>query len=356
MGFFTDQERAEVQISRMILHVVSKNNDDFAPQAELDIEGVDHLEFFRTRLLDAAVDSVHTFKDVSDTKSTLERMAGGHAGFQEGAQELSRRFGDAHPKTSTAGAFFVFELVVEDPAVRLYGMIKYDYREAVELYQNDGRNALRQIVQAFVQEKGAIQKSAVVRTRGGVADVAVSARDRMGTAPDLTDYFERFLGVKRDRNDTELSNDLRSVLRSSLEDVRDHLPDRNVPRALRAAKEALQGRESVDDEAVREAIWVASGRPESEAVRADVTKSVDRHLKAKRLAGVNFRPNPDVLRTAARRRIRTAEGVLVEFPGDLEGTSVRSEEQPDGGVVIIVKTAEKLAEDGTLPDKTRAGG
>ena len=119
MSFFTDTEQAELTIRRMILHVVSKKNDEFAPQAELDLEGVDHLDFFRARLLDSAVDSVHTFKDVSDTKSTLQRMAEGGVSFQEGAQELSRRFGDAHPKTSTSGAFFVFELTVEDPNVRL---------------------------------------------------------------------------------------------------------------------------------------------------------------------------------------------------------------------------------------------
>jgi hypothetical protein len=141
-----------------------------------------------------------------------------------------------------------------------------------------------------------------------------------------------------------------------LEEVRDHLPDRDVPRALRTAKEALQGRESVDDDAVREEVLVASGRPEGEDVRQSVTKSVDRHLKSRRLTGVSFRPDPAVLRTAARRRMRTAEGVLIEFPGDLEGTTVRREMLDDGGVVITVKTAEKLAEDGTLPDKTRARG
>jgi len=354
VGFFTDGELAELSIQRMILHVVSKKNDEFEPQAELELNGVNHLDFFRARLLDSAVDSVHTFKEVSDTKTTLRKMAGGQVSFQEGAQELSRRFGDQHPKTSTSGAFFVFELTVEDPAVRLYGMIKYDYREAVELYQNEGKNALRQIVQAFVQEKGAIQKSAIVRTRYGEPEAAVSARDRMGNAPDLTDYFERFLGVKRDRDNLQLSRDLTAALRSTLEEVRDHLPDRDVPRALRTAKQTLQARESVDDQAVREAVFVAGGRPEGEDVRAALTRSVDRQLRSRRLTGVSFKPDPAVLRTAPRRRLRTAEGVTIEFPGDLEGTSVQREETPQGGVVITVKTAEKLTEDGTLPDKTRA--
>jgi hypothetical protein len=353
MGFFNEPELAELRINRMILHVVSKSKDEFVPQPEMDLNGVDHLDFFRARLFDAALDSVHEFKTVSDTKSTIEQIASGFVGFEKGAQDLTRRFDEVHPQTATAGAFFIFEMIVEDPTVRLYGMMKYDYRQAVELYEKHGRNALRQIVQAFVQEKGAIQKSAIVRTRDGVAEAALSARDRMGDAPDLTDYFETFLGVKRERNNAQLSQDLRGALRSAVEELRDHLPDRDVPAALRAAKEALQGREAVDEDAVREAMFVAAGRPQEEEVRAAVDRAVTRHLKAKKLNGVTFKPDAGVLRTAARRRIRTAEGVTVEFPGDQEDKTVRRQLLPGGGATITVQTEEKLVEDGTLPDKSR---
>lgn len=354
MSFFNERELAELRISRMILHVVSKKKDDFVAQPELNISDVDHLEFFRARLLDAAHDSVHEFKAISDTRSSIEQIASGALGFEKGAQDLTRRFDEAHPQTATAGAFFVFELIVEDPAVRFYGMMKYDYRQAVELYEKQGRNALRQIVQAFVQEKGAIQKSAIVRTRNGLTEAALSARDRMGNAPDLTDYFEAFLGVKRERNNAQLSQDLRSALRSVVEELRDHLPNRDVPAALRAAKEALQGREAVDEVAVCEAMVVAAGRPQDEEVRAAVDRAVTRHLRAKKLMGVTFKPDADVLRTAARRRIRTAEGVTIEFPGDQENITVRRQLMPGGGATITVQTEEKLVEDGTLPDRSRA--
>lgn len=353
MGFFNDQELAELRINRMILHVVSKSKDEFVAQPELDLTGVDHLDFFLARLFDAALDSVHEFKASSDTKSTIEQIASGAIGFEKGAQELTRRFDKAHPQTATAGAFFVFELIVDDPTVRLYGMMKYDYRQAVELYEKQGRNALRQIVQAFVQEKGAIQKAAIVRARNGIAEPALSARDRMGNPPDLTDYFEGFLEVKRERNNAQLSQDLRVALRSVVEDLRDYLPDRDVPAALRAAKEALQGREKVDEAAVQEALFVAAGRPEEEAARAAVERAVAKHLKAKKLNGVTFKPDASVLRTAARRRIRTAEGVIIEFPGDQENKTVRRQFLPDGGATITVRTEEKLVEDGTLPDKSR---
>ncbi|MCS0497895.1 TetR/AcrR family transcriptional regulator C-terminal ligand-binding domain-containing protein [Ancylobacter sp. MQZ15Z-1] len=353
MGFFSDEELVNLRINKMTLHVVSKSREEFVAQPELDLSGVDHLDFFLARLVDAALDSVHEFKAGSDAKATIEKIASGSVRFETGAQELTRRFDNVHPQTATAGAFFVFELIVEDPTVRLYGMMKYDYRQAVELYEKQGRNALRQIVQAFVQEKGAIQKSAIVRTRDGVVEEALSARDRMGRAPDLTDYFEAFLDVKRERNNAQLSEDLRGALRSVVEGLRDHLPNRDVPAALRAVKEALQGREEVDEAAVREAMLVAAGRPHEEEVRAAVERAVARQLKAKKLNGVAFKPDASVLRTAARRRIRTAEGVIVEFPGDQENKTVRRQFLPDGGATITVQTEEKLVEDGTLPDRSR---
>lgn len=353
MGFFNERELAELRINRMILHVVSKSKDDFLPQPELELDGVDHLDFFQARLFDAALDSVHQFRDVSDAKTTIEQISSGAVSFEKGAQQLTRRFDEVHPQTATAGAFFIFELIVDDPEVRLYGMMKYDYRQAVELYESSGRNALRQIVQAFVQEKGAIQKSAIVRTVKGIAEAALSARDRMGNAPDLTDYFETFLGVKRERNNAQLSQDLRGAMRSIVEELRDHLPNRDVPAALRAAKESLQGREAVDETAVREAVLVAAGRPEHEDVRVAIDRAVAKQMKAKKLGGVAFKPDPAVFRTAARRRIRTMEGVTVEFPGDQEEKTVRRHLLPDGGATITIQTVEKLVEDGTVPDKAR---
>jgi hypothetical protein len=333
----------------MILHVVG-DEQDFEPQQALS--EIEHEEFFLTRIRDLAGDSVHLFEDASDTKATLTRMAAGQVSFDAGAQEISRRFSLGHVRSSRDGAFFVLELSCELPDTKLFALLKYDYRQAIELYEHEGRNALRQIFQAFIKEKRAIQKFCLVRVQGGVVQAAVSAHDRMGTAPDPTDYFQKFLDLRRERNDFELNTALKEAVRASFEACSSMLPPGRVPQAVAEAKELLRDREQIDDEAIQEAIYVAAGRPQDENVRAELEKVVAQQLRKKRLSGITFTPDPSVLRRAPRRRITTAEGVQIVFPGEEENRAVTKTETLDG-VTIVIKSSEKLVEDGTLSENAR---
>lgn len=334
----------------MIVHVVD-GKKDFVKQPEMSVDGATHVEFFLQRIADAAVSGVHKFEDESRTKSLLEQMASGTLGFEAGGQELARIFSKDHVKSSSAGAFFVFQLGVLDPDVRLYSLIKYDYREAIELYANEGMNALRQIVQAFVKERKSIQKSCLVRIAKGKIAPEVSAFDRMGDAPDLTDYFQRFLEVKRDRDNQELNRRLTDALKGALVDSKKHLPG-SVSEAFASTKSFLSGREVIDDEAVREAVFVAAGRPE-EDVRSEIDKAVAKHMRAQRLTGVTFKPDAAFLKRAARLKLKTVEDVILEYPGEQENRAVTRVQNDDGGWTITIKTAKGLVEDGPVGEKAR---
>lgn len=350
MSFLSDVEVASLRIKNMILHVVG-GKEAFQPQPAM--EGVEHLDFFLARIQDAAVSGVHRFEEKSGVKELLQQIATGNSTFEAGAQELSRRFSNDHVGSSRNGAFFVFELETDEKDVKLFNLIKHDYSEAIELFSEKGRNSLRQIVQAFVRQKRAIQKSCLVRVRKGVVEDGVSAIDRMGESPDLTDYFQKFLEVVRDRDTKELSDRLSEVLRSTLQKCKAHLPNQDVPAALSATKDFLRGRENVDDDGIREALFVAAGRPAEEA-RVEIDKVLTKQLKEKKLAGVSFRPDPATLRRAPRRKIQTAEGVLLVYPGEQENRAVKREKTEDGGWTITIKTTEGLVVDGTLADRSRA--
>lgn len=349
MSFLSDAELASLRIKKMILHVVG-GKEAFQPQPAM--EGVEHIDFFLARIQDAAVSGVHRFEEKSGVKELLQQIAADTSTFEAGAQELSRRFSNDHVGSSRNGAFFVFELGTDDENVTLFSLIKYDYAEAIELFSDKGRNALRQIVQAFVRQKRAIQKSCLVRVRNGVVEDGVSAIDRMGESPDLTDYFQKFLEVVRDRDTKELSDRLSEVLRSTLQKCKAYLPNQDVPAALSATKDFLRGRENVDDEGIREALFVAAGRPAEDA-RVEIDKVLTKQLKDKKLAGVSFRPDPATLRRAPRRKIQTAEGVLLVYPGEQENRAVTREKGESGGWTITIKTTEGLVVDGTLAERSR---
>lgn len=348
LSYLLDEELDSLRVARMIIHVVGQRGTDFVPQPEIDVQ---QEGFFRARIVAEAGDGVHSFAVDSPVKSILEAMAGGQLTFEAGGQLLARRFWEMHVRQSIAGAFFVFELQSEVDGVKLYAMIKYDYREAVELAQAEGRSVLRAIVQAFVKERRAIQKFCLVRLRDGIAEAAVSASDRMKEAPDLTDYFERYLGVSRSRSNDELSAKLNEALRGALEDVKPDLPRGDVGGAVARAKIALQGRATVTNDDVVDAVLHAADRPDDETVRARLETATRRRLRKQNLQDVEFRPNRRTLQVQPRRVIRTAEEVRLEFPAEELGNTVTRQDTPDG--VVFTIRPSRLIEDGTLPDRTR---
>jgi len=348
LGFFTEQEEAGLKLTRMVIHVVGKPGEPFVPQPEIEVQ---QEEFFRLRIISEAGDAIHKFSVHSRVRPIAEEMGAGTITFEKGGQLLAENFWRDHVKQSTSGAFFVCELEAGLPDRKLYALIKYDYREAVELSHADGKSVLRAIVQAFVKERRAVQKFCVIRVVGGKADELISASDRMHEAPDLTDYFAKYLGVERDRSNDELSLRLAEAIRQSVEDLREFMPNRQTGPALAKAKLALQSKEKVSNEDVVDAIMHAAGFPADEKIRTQIEDRTRRNLRRKRLQDVTFKPDATTLQVRPRQYVKTAEEVRLEFPAEQLGQSVIRSEK-DGRIVFTV-TTNRLVEDGTLPDRPR---
>lgn len=345
MGFFTDDERQQLRIQNMILHVVG--DGQFEPQPAREVE---HAQFFLSRIRDTDAAPVHEFRNRSRTRDSLAEIATGEVEFEDGAQALSDAFSGQHRNTARDGAFFIFELRVDDPAVRIYSLIKYDYREAIEqAVEEDGQQRLRQIVHAFIDDKKAIQKSALVRIVGGAAEAQVSARDRTKTSPDIADYFSAFLEVDRTRSDEELNRVLLDTLRQVMVDSADLLPNNDAASALSAAKAHLRDRQQIDQDAIIESVIAAAGHPDEE-VQNVLRHRITRKLQSQRLAGLAFPPDRQVLRRPPIRRIRTTEGVTVTYP---DGVTVARVQREDGPGEIITITTDRIVEETIVREGSR---
>lgn len=347
MSFLSDEEIAGLHVERMIIHLVGKRIE-FRPEAETAVQ---QQEFFQSRIIDHAASAVHTFTEHSNVRPVLQLMGTGDMGFEVGGQELARLFWRDHTGQSTPGAFFVFRLSTGIDGTILFALIKYDYRPVVELAQQGGQNVLREIIQAFVKEKRAVQKFCVVRFRAGAIEDEVSATDRMADAPDLTDYFETYLGVSRARSIQELSTRLNEAMRGSLQELREHLPHGDVAAALVRAKQALQGRGIVTNEDIVDAILHGAERPRDEKVVSRIGRVTRGRLKRSNLTDVEFRPDPARLAVRPRRKVRTAEGARLEYPEDELGRSVTRVET-QAGTTFTIHTAHKLVEDDTVAIRT----
>ena len=349
MGFLTDVERQSLQIEAMILHVVGDEN--FTPEP---VRPVEHATFFVGRILETDVAAVYAFKEVSNARNALERIACGNDAFEAGAQTLSREFSRFHGASARDGAFFIFALRADDPGTQLYSMIKYDYREAIEQAEDeDGQQRLRRIIHAFIDDKKAIQKSALIRVVHGRAEVAVAARDRSKPAPEIADYFATFLDVERSRNDNELNQALVETLRKTFQESKDVLPGNDVARAMRSAKATLRDRQEINEQAVVEAVLAAAGHPQDEEVRSLLQTRTAQRLRTHKLTGLVFRPDRQILRKPSLRKLVTTEGVTVTYPDEADAVTVRRERNPNGGGEVITITTDRIVEDSVVRDPAR---
>jgi hypothetical protein len=341
MSFLSDEESASLRLARMSLHVVG-GDDEFEPQPELRVE---HDDFLLQILRDIGSDSVYRFAENSTTRTTIESIATRRIGFQEGAQALARDFCRLHRGPTKDGAFFVFELGVAEDGVNIYALVKYDYSQALEIVHREGTPGLRRIVEAFVGNKAAIQKSALVRTRSGVAESALSTRDRMGRpSPVLTDFFREYLQVVRDRNDEELTRDVKEAVRMALTDNREFLPRGGLATCVARANNVLRDAQEINEEVIRQAVWIGAGQPAGDEEKARFDNSVDRLVRKKKLTGVAFAPAASILPRNFRRSITTEEGVKLIYNTALEGQVVVEQKLPDGRTQFVV-TTESFTDD-----------
>lgn len=349
MSFLTDIERENLKISEMILHVVGQ--EDFSPQPKLSVQ---HASFFTERILETDVAPVYKFKQKSMCRDELECIAIKKASFQSHAQKLSYEFSRLHGKTAGDGAFFIFELHTSDPHVRIYSLVKYDYREALEqAASGHGVQRLRRIVHALIDDKKAIQKSALIRVCNGNAQAMIAAVDRSRPAPEIADYFATFLDVDRDRNDEDLNKAVVEALRKTLQDSKTILPGNNVAQALRNAKDTLRNRQVIDDGAVIDAVLAAAGHPSDEETCAQLKRRTAQKLRSCKLTGLAFPPDRNVLRKAPVRRLRTTEGVTITYPDEANAVTVQRQRNPSGeGETITIKT-NRVVEDTVVPDHAR---
>ncbi|OOH76605.1 hypothetical protein BOW65_23310 [Pseudomonas koreensis] len=345
MSFFTEEETSNLRITNMILHVVG--SDEFVAEPVREIE---HEEFFIARILDTSADAIYTFREDSATKTLLQEIARGTSTFERGAQSLSATFSRWHVNSSRDGALFIFEMSAGSERTKIYSLIKYDYSEAIEQAAPEDGGLLRRIVHAFVADKKAIQKSALIRVVDGEAEPLVCARDRMKRAPEIVDYFANFLDVVRSMSDQELNLKVVSLLRDTLSACKADLPT-SVPSAFSIAKGALAQRREINEDAIIDSILLAAGNPSDERVISRLQSTTQRKIRTAKIENLVFPTDQSVLGRPPMRRIRTTEGVTVLYPDGVGMTVVR-EPKASGGEIITIDT-QSITEDKLVSDNPR---
>lgn len=173
-------------------------------------------------------------------------------------------------------------------------------------------------------------------------------------SPIITDFFRKYLQVKRERDDEELTTAVKDVVKTALHDNREFLPKTNFATCVSHANAVLRNAPEINDEVIQQAVWVGAGQPAADEIKERFEKSTRRLIRRKKLEGISFSPSKRMLPQSVRRTITTDEGVKIEYNTALEGQTVLIENTIAGETRFVITTQGYTDDVNTNQDRRTA--
>ena len=121
MAIFSPTESDNLQLHRLVFHVVGPNDDELRILPE--IEPAQFAGLFLARLRESDSGNVFRFKGESETLSDLRGIHDDEATFVEGSERMAHRFQDLHSGRTSRGVFMVMHIAAGDE--RFFALVKY---------------------------------------------------------------------------------------------------------------------------------------------------------------------------------------------------------------------------------------
>lgn len=313
LAFFPEEHRNNLQIDRMVFHIVGPNENDCIHLEEID-PGI-HSDFFIERILSVESGARYQFSDVSATRSRLNRIADDGALFQEQSEALADDFQRKHGGSAAAGAFLIF--VLSCNGEQSFALLKYDDETVVAYAVQDGdgdrkRVTLDALEKTFVKNRDALQKSALIKLTDDGGELIVSDRQN---APKVARYFEGFLDAIREHSDAELTNKLVNVTRNLIRNNKDIVPENVFKEVYQRTYNAVSTGGNIDGENQKAFLDTVFGGalPDDHEILPKYYAA----LRRERIDGVPMQLNHESVNPPRQRRYRTQHGISIKAPVDL---------------------------------------
>lgn len=349
----TDMQTAQLEIEHFIFHVIHTDQPD-APVTFLDevLLTEEQKEFFTERLRNAAAGSQYQFMpDAVSLKEKCEQLLADPNSFIETSRQITQDFSGHHTGNTANGVLviaIVKTLVADNQPARLVFLVKLDHKDVYQytLEQQAGgqRAVIHKIANSLVEDKAAVQKSALIDVSDVFAWDVLAAERRPKPDGEIWDYFKAFLGVRLREDASTLTRRIFSVVRKWARSLSEaDMPEgEDVNTYKNRAIRFLEDSDQFDTERFLDLVV----RDDVDAERKiRVKQSLRDHLAEAGIAGQAFRPQPNSLSKRAKKMVyETIEGVTIQFEGSLEekGITIRS---VDGSKVIEIRTARVTSKD-----------
>jgi hypothetical protein len=328
MSFFSDEELNSLVIEKSVFHIVGPRREHFQLLEAFD--AAPHASFFLGRIRSINTGNRYSFLSDAAVRTQLARVDADLAMFQAESEKLAGAFDEGHRGSSAIGAFMF--LALGCPTGRAFALLKFEDEKVLSYAFSAGSSGrpkptLGEIKQTFVQNRNALQKAALIRLRSEADDIFVI--DHQNPQRPAA-YFEQFLGVRRQRNETELTKKLIDVTKQVVLQYKDDLPPDSVRTLSKRLFDASQSGASVDGERADDLFRSIVGPLPDESA---ALKTFRNKLLREGMAGESFVLEKSAVSAPRNRRVETASGVRIVFPVDLQN-SVVSVDRVKGQITI----------------------
>jgi len=330
-------DKESIKIEKLIFHVILTESVNPLFLEELEITK-EQQKFFKDRLTDSAQGRQYIFTDGNPTiKKLANRIFKASDGeFLEISKEITSLFHIAHTKNSSDGVFIVSIASIKKR--KLLFLIKLDHKKVYEYKLKGSKALLEEVKNTFSEDKTAIQKVALIDIDSDVVwDALVFDRSKPGG---ITEFFGKFLSVLPRETETDLTKKAHTIARVWAAKNKSALDPKQEPSIFKSrAREYLSCTALFDTDAYIDAVI----QDENNDRRDYLKKSFRSYLGESGLAGQIFEPKKDALTPKEVKNIRqTAEGVKIEWTGDLHENNIIIPNQPNqnGEYVIKITTSD----------------
>ncbi|MBK3735705.1 hypothetical protein GAY29_21905 [Azospirillum brasilense] len=341
-----------ISIDRMIFHVVGPHLEQPVLLTEVDdIEP--YADFFVDRLESSLRGSLYHFSTASTLRDQIDRALTDPSQFVGVSEILARRFQEYYDvdKRLVAGVLMLFLLRRGDE--RLAAVVKFDHTRVISYETEDlpdgrKRAVLANLMTTFVQERTAMQKSAVITitAEGGT----LVCTDRAGQHGDLTDRFREFLDARRDLTHAQMTKRLYEALLATGKECAAELPAEVVGQMAARIRAALRSDGGYDPDNPAAMLASAFG-PLDNGARVHATFA--RNLKSAKILSEPIRFDPAELPRSNRRIKETDEGVQVIYTPEAEQDGYIRFEPAQGGRLRVIIETSGFVKDDILDEKAR---
>lgn len=271
--------------------------------------------------------------------------------FESNSKKIAKDFLRFHPNTAVSGILIVSRVTMEiDTETKSFiAIIKVDYTKVLQQIRNKNDNlkvSFKEISDSLAENKSAIQKRALIDVNNIFKwDALAVERGRVGKKLDsdkaITDYFERFLGVKLLANDSVYSRRVPSLV-SKWAGTVEGLSKSEAKATAVALINAHDGQVlSMDD------IAVAVCAHENEDVHNERLISFKNFMgrEENAMEGVQFVARPASIPDSDKVNCyRTNKHVIVKFEGSPESNGIEITSDNKTGEKLIIIRASKIDE------------